>query len=268
MKTLLMDIGNSHIKWATLDSGTLSDQQSLSYEKKSIIEHFKRVLENNRTDCDTLLMVSVLGDAFAKESQRIAINKKIELTLIESQAQLAGIKNAYNNPSKLGADRLVAMIAAYHLNKVNNNQSRACIVIDSGTATTIDAIDSDGVHLGGVILSGLSLCSDSLLENTELLPLFNTSNTEFKPDFLSTETSQAIASGCLLGLAGGIDSICNKMEQELIARSSTKNNKVEKIICGGAAKQLLAHTQLNYQHYDNLLMLGLKTIKEEFSNNV
>jgi len=261
MKTLLMDVGNSYLKWSTLESGVLSKQQSVAH-KKSTLDSFNEVLESHGTDCNEMIMVSVLGDIFIQAAEKITQSKNINFNNIHSQEELAGIKNAYLEPFKLGADRFVAMIGAYKLSNPNDAQLSACIVIDSGTATTIDAVTECGQHLGGVIMPGLDLCSGSLLDNTELLPLWNNESTEFTADFFSKETSQAIGSGCLLGLAGGIDSICNKMESELKKKMASKQVGLKKIICGGAARKVLPYMQTGYHLQENLLMLGLKEIKE------
>lgn len=261
IKTLLIDVGNSYLKWATLDADVLSEQHNIPH-KKSALDSLKDVLENHCTDCNEVIMVSVLGDDFIQAAEKITQAKNINSSNIRSQAELAGIKNAYQEPFKLGPDRLVAMIGAHTLSNSIDGQSNACIVVDSGTATTIDAVAENGQHLGGIIMPGLDLCSSSLLDNTELLPLWSEEGNEFTADFFSKETSQAIGSGCLLGLAGGIDSICNKMETELKQKAVNKNIGIKKILCGGAANRVMPYLQSGYQLQEDLLMLGLKAIME------
>jgi len=274
MKTLLIDAGNSHLKWATLsnkqinleNSGELSKQQSRSQQFELPIEVFEKIVAENQ-DCNSVLIVSVLGETFSHAAKKIALKHSMEFIEATSQQALGNIKNGYKDPSKLGADRFVGIIAAYHLQNTSSLEKKACIVIDSGTATTIDAVDRDGKHLGGVILPGLYLCSDSLLENTELLGLWGNEDHTFTPQCFSKETTQAIASGCLLGHAGAIEHICNMMEQELI-KQSKEATEVKRVICGGAAKSLLPYMADDYDLQDNLLMLGLKVIMEDASNNV
>jgi type III pantothenate kinase len=146
------------------------------------------------------------------------------------------------------------MVAAHNL---SNNQ--ACIVVDSGTATTIDAVDAQGQHLGGVILSGLDLCSQSLLNNTELLASHSKSKDIVEPKLFSNNTKQAIASGSLFGLAGAIDTICLNMEKE-IQNKSMSSKDINKIICGGSAKTLLPHLNVNFLLEEDLVMQGLRII--------
>ena len=281
MKTLLIDAGNSHLKWAMLSddeiSGdkALSEQISISHQYELPIEVFEKIVTANK-DGHAIIMVSVLGGTFSRAAKKIALEQQMEFIEVTSEKELSNIKNGYKDPTKLGADRFVGIISAYHMHNTSTNDKHACIIIDSGTATTIDAVDKNGKHLGGVILPGLNLCSDSLLENTELLGLWGNEANKFTPECFSTETTQAIASGCLLGHAGAIEHICNMMEQELIKKSRDANEnkedkeekvEVKRVICGGAAESLLPYMEDKYDLQQNLLMLGLKVIKEDLSNN-
>ncbi len=272
MKTLLIDAGNSQLKWATLnDDDVLSEQYALSHQYELPIEIFEKILTSNK-DVQAIIMVSVLGSTFSRVAKKIAVAQQIKFIEVTSEKEWNGIKNGYDDPTKLGADRFVGIISAYHLYDSVSNDNNACIVIDSGTATTIDAVDKGGNHLGGVILPGLQLCSESLLENTELLGLWGNESHEFTPKCFSTETTQAIASGCLLGHAGAIEHICNGMEKELLkqSREATKdsNFNVKRVISGGSAKSVLPYMEGEYDLQPNLLMLGLRLIKEDLLNNV
>ena len=261
-KKLLIDAGNSSLKWALLEvhpptfKGCLSSKMhSVLYAEKSPRDVFKDVLAMQQiSDIDTVVMVSVLGDDFSYSSKELCTQYSLELALVKSTAQLAGITVAYNQPHKLGADRLVAMIAARHL--ANNH---ACIVVDAGTATTIDAVDAQGQHLGGLILSGLDLCSQSLLKNTELLASRNDSKQSFEPKLFSSDTKQAIASGSLFGLAGAIDTICLSMEKE-IQNKLMDSIAIKKFICGGSAKELTPYLKTEFIFMEDLVMQGLKII--------
>jgi len=263
VKKLLVDAGNSGIKWSLSDGGQLSKMQSYQYEKRSSIEAYFGILEEQlkTSEVDEVIMVSVLGDDYIEATKKYTHQANLKFINAESSAKLVGVKNAYTEPHKLGTDRLVAMVAAYYL-----GINKASIVIDSGTATTIDAIDSKGQHLGGLILPGLELCSQSLLEKTEQLASFNESYYTYEPNILSTNTKQAIASGSLYGLAGAIGNICVKMEEEIQLRAS-QNAKdktiVRTLICGGSAEKLLPHLPTEFIHYENLIMHGLKIISEE-----
>ncbi len=265
--TLLIDCGNTYLKWCVFDGENLTEQQSLSHEDVSVLEIYKDLLDSQASTCDSIIMVSVLGEVFSAGAQRMTEDAGLSLLVVHSQEKLANVRNAYSEPEKLGSDRLVAMIGAYEL--VDDLQ--ACIVIDSGTATTIDAVDETGQHLGGVIFPGLELSLESLSDNTELLPSLDATEHQFEANGLATDTTQAIASGCLLGLASAIDGICNKMQRQLEATSFQPSVEVKRILCGGGSKALLPHLENDYDHHEDLIMLGLKKVKinvmETASNN-
>ena len=262
--TLLVDCGNTFIKWCLLDGDNLTDQQSEYHKETSVLEVFKNIIDAQASYCDSMVMVSVLGEVFLAGAKRIAEDAGLDFIEASSQKKLANITNGYENPEKLGSDRLVAMVGAFQL----INDAEACIVIDSGTATTIDAVNGKGQHLGGVIYPGFELSMKSLSNNTEQLPQFDSSKQSIEVDGLAKNTNDAIASGCLLSLASSIDGICNKMQRQLEAQSSQSSLKVKRIICGGGSKAILSYLENDYEYHENLMMLGLKTIKEdEFKND-
>lgn len=259
MKKLLIDAGNSGIKWALLDHGQLSSMQSCLYGSYSPFEKFNDVFKQQQklSNFDEVIMVSVLGDDYKATVKKLLQAAKHKFFIINSSSELAGVTSAYNEPHKLGTDRLVAMIASYHL-----EASQASIVIDSGTATTIDAIDAHGQHLGGLILPGIDLCSQSLLEKTEMLSSFSENKHKYEPNIFSTNTKQAITSGSLFGLIGAIKHICLIMEKE-IQQKNISNIVIKKIICGGSASKLLPYLPQEFKYHENLLMQGLKVISEQ-----
>lgn len=268
MKQLLIDAGNSSMKWALLDKGVLSEMRRCMYEDTLPIKKYQEILSKQLEafHIDTVVIVSVLGSSFIEKAKKLALQSSVSFIGVKSLDQLAGVSNAYNEPHKLGADRLVAMIGAHNLkddllNSTSEQAIQASIVVDSGTATTIDAIDPYGQHLGGLILPGLDLCSQSLLTLTELLPVFSKSTKEFEPKLFSVDTKQAIASGSFFGLSGAINDVCSKMEKEI--RRDLKNKMgIRKLICGGAAKQLLPQLSDDFLIKEDIIMQGLKIISE------
>jgi type III pantothenate kinase len=258
VKKLLIDAGNTSIKWSLLDNGELSNMQRRAYSDISPIRVLEELLETQckTSGVDTIIMVSVLGDKHLQVVKELASRLSLNFIHAKPAIQLAGVINAYKEHHKLGADRLVAMIAAHHLNK-----GQASIIVDSGTATTIDAVDAQGQHLGGVILSGLDLCSSSLLENTKMLATFNEGKNEIEENVFSTDTKQAIASGSLFGLAGAIESICTKMEGK-IKQKLKEEVIINKFICGGSATKLQPYLSAEFQHNEDLIMQGLKVISD------
>ena len=110
-------------------------------------------------------------------------------------------------PDAVGADRLANALAAYHEFHAN------CLVVDAGTAITVDAVSAEGPRfLGGAILPGVALSAWSLARGTALLP---EANVKDLGPVIGTSTSAAISSGALRGLAGAIDRLTTDLAQEL-----------------------------------------------------
>ncbi len=263
-RILLVDAGNSSIKWAFLQNHSLSVQQREFYRRQEPVQVFENLIRKNQDSCDAVVMVSVLGDKFKQAASHLAKKYSLKFLQVKSQKFLAGITNAYTEPHKLGADRLLAMIAAYHLNNKRQTDRKACIIIDSGTATTIDAVDPQGNHLGGLILPGVDLCSRSLLQNTQQLQAWAEPENQMKrqASVFSSNTADAIANASIYGLAGAIEHICLKMEKQIKASDNFAVNSINKFICGGAAEFLLPYLDGEYQLEKNLLMQGLQIISE------
>jgi type III pantothenate kinase len=156
---LLIDIGNTRIKWATLDRDSLEAQQAVPHASWTLPECLaafsalptpKRVLVSN---VGGERVASIVRDA-SLQCWGLAPE------FIHSTSAAAGITNAYPEPAKLGVDRWLAMIGAYAEHR------RALCVVSIGTAATIDGVDGSGRHLGGLIIPGPDLMVESLLHNT------------------------------------------------------------------------------------------------------
>ncbi len=220
---MVMDAGNSRLKWATVKSikeGGLSDIAAETYHDKDKETVINEIL--SREHPSGLLLVHVLGAVFESSVREHCLKLAIELELASTSANSCGITNAYEIPEDLGADRFVGLIAAHHTFPAD-----PVIVIDAGTAVTIDAIDNKGQHLGGLIIPGLQLWSDTLIKNTQLqhIPV------EQGLDVFATSTRKGIDNGSLIGLAGAILHVCQSMEQKL-------KQPVRRILCGGDSRKL------------------------------
>jgi type III pantothenate kinase len=199
----------------------------------------------------SIVIAHVLGEGFENVIHDFCVKESIPLTIINTQAVGYGIENAYDDASKLGVDRFVGLIAAYHQNK-----SVDSIVISCGTAVTIDAMSKQGKHLGGVILPGLQLWKDILIKGTELLKQTDAADIRI----LATSTGQGIVAGSFYGLAGAIDRICDDMKQSLA-------EPVVLVLTGGCAEYLLPYFHNTYKLSPNLVIQGLKVITKIDNEN-
>ena len=248
MTILLVDAGNSRLKWVELDAttGSMSAQQAQAYGKCPAVDVFIGLLDRY-PQVRQVTLVHVLAADFVQGIEAVCVQRHIYLTVVRSTEQAYGITSGYRQPQTLGADRFVGLVAAHRL-----ACQKASIVIDCGTAVTIDAIEQDGRHWGGVILPGLQLSADALIARAQ----GKLSLSFEQPTVFADGTGRAIGGGCLFGLLGAIEGICNRMRQTL-------STPLVCILTGGNAAQLSAWLPADYLLQPDLLMHGLRYITEQ-----
>ncbi len=247
MTILLVDAGNSRLKWSELDAaGNTSVQQALAYGERPALAVFLQLLETY-PQVTRITLVHVLTHLFNDSVQAVCAERGIQLYIARSVAQAYGITSGYQNPTVLGADRFVGLIAAHHL-----VAKKACVVIDCGTAITIDALDCAGKHWGGVILPGLQLSAEALIARAQ-----NRLSLSFdEPTVFADATSRAIGGGCLFGVVGAIEGICARMQHSF-------STAVEYVLTGGDAERLRQWLSFECWLVPDLLMQGLRYITEQ-----
>jgi len=157
---LLVDIGNTRIKWSWFDGHDLGAQSALAHQglqQRQLADEMQAAARKPER-----ILVSNVGGVAAAQLLRATASQlwNLQPEFVESTASAGGVRNAYSEPAKLGVDRWLAVIAAHSIER------RATCVVSVGTAMTIDAVDRDGQHLGGIIVPGPDLMVSSLLQNT------------------------------------------------------------------------------------------------------
>ena len=242
---LLLDMGNSRLKSAVLtETGELSDSDIIAYGQRKPVEVLTNHLDNK--SIELAVIVSVLGDEFREQAEELLKHRNIPFRWVVSQLDAKGVVNHYHQPKQLGSDRFVALVAA---RKAFPEQT--CVVIDCGTAVTIDSLSEKGEFFGGVIIPGLRLWSDSLIGRADQLHEHQIQETEL----LAKDTAQAIGSGSVFGLTSAIEGICLRMSQELQKRGGGADSKF--VICGGDAELITQYSQLTFELMPNLVLMGL-----------
>ncbi len=240
MKALL-DLGNSRCKFAILKPGEADTFGAVPYQDGSRLDVIASVLEPY--ELDSIVVCSVLGRQFNEQLQdRFAASSFYFLNPAE---RCFGITLAYDDPGTLGVDRLAALIAA----KVRYTGS-TCIV-DCGTAVTVDVLDSGGMHRGGVIFPGLASMR-AALEMDTAIDLNREAGSFAIP---ATSTRDAIYSGCLSAVAGGINQAVDRMQAE--------GEPFEQIILtGGDAELLMPLLAQPVIHELDWVLEGLRHVSE------
>lgn len=239
---LLIDAGNTRIKWRlqVAARGDVVAEGALTHDDIDTIGHLHRDGGNPFR----VVGSNVAGVAVA---QRIAAALNgISIEWLRPSPESCGVRNLYDRPAQLGADRWAALIGAHNLH------SGASLVVMAGTATTVDLLSADGAFLGGLILPGVELMQQSLASGTAQLPLAD-GRFRLQPRC----TVDAIRSGCLQAQAGAIERMFRQLEDESDAHC---------LLGGGAAEAFSDLLDIPLKRIDNLVLHGLDTVAAAHRN--
>lgn len=210
---LCLDVGNTHIHGGVFEGDDLRIQfRRGTYPIGSSDEiglFLRSVLRENGVDPEDVSRVAICSVvppvAYPLRSACVKYFR-VEPLLVQPGIK-TGLKIKYRNPIEVGSDRIACAIAA-----AQARPNADSIVIDCGTATTVDAINSSREYLGGVILPGLSISVDALAGKTARLPAVEIS----RPDtVLGRSTVESIQAGVYFGQAGAIKHIVSLMVDEI-----------------------------------------------------
>jgi len=246
--TLLVDIGNSRVKWACLSSdGTLGGQSASDYSGWSLQDWSEALF--GAGDVSRVLAASVADDSV--DGLLVAAARRAgaaDVTFVETTREAAGVRNGYADPALLGVDRWVAAIGGYA------HARGACVVADVGTAATIDVVSADGRHLGGYIVPGPELMVASLLSSTsDLGERHVASGGSIAEAGFADNTRDAIERGCRLAVAALVDR-CVMDAAEAVGPGPRL------LVTGGAAAAVLPHLGSPAEHLPDLVLRGLAVL--------
>lgn len=237
MTLLAIDAGNTRIKWGIHDGGGWrSTGAILTRESAKLARAWSGVEAKRAIACN------VAGPAVAARLKLACKRVGARLKIIKSEAEQLGVINGYRRPSQLGADRWAALIAAHHAAEGHK------LVVNVGTALTIDALAGDGRFLGGLIVPGPVLMRRSLDRGTAGLRL-----TEGEFHDFPRSTPDAITTGSVHACAGAIQRYADVM-----ALSGFKPRIV--VLSGGGARDIAGRLPLERAIHDNLVLDGLALI--------
>ena len=252
MSFLVIDIGNTRLKWAIFEHGRPG--AALLRHGAVFLEMIDRLGETDWRDLEP--PTAMLGCAVAGDTVRRRVEDQLEIWDLEprwtvSSARAGGVVNGYEHPVRLGVDRWVALIGARQRVLAAGGECGALVVM-VGTAVTVDALDAEGNFLGGLILPGFGLMLRALEMGTAGLKVPTGEIREFP-----TNTSDALMSGGAWAIAGAVE----RMYRHLRQRCPGPDPML--FMTGGAAVKLAPMTGLPFEMIDTLIFEGLLQLAQE-----
>ena len=241
MRILAIDAGNSRIKWGVHEGGSWVAQDWVATARAPRLAAAWAGLEPPHA----VIAANVAGARVARAIAAAARPIGQRVRFIKSAAAQCGVRNAYADPRQLGPDRWAALIGARGLHE------GPCVVVNAGTTMTVDALDAEGVFLGGMIVAGMDLMRGALARGTAAL--------RPRPGrfaFFPARTADAIESGAVNALAGAVERMLRFMREAGQDRPLT-------VISGGAASIIAQQLNGAVEVVDNLVLEGLVRIALE-----
>ena len=247
---LLIDAGNTRIKWAIADTGLAWSgapnwlrQDSVTHADIATLKSAWKTLPISQ-----ILISNVAGVAIQQnlESLLHGVAAGVKPEQFISSSECAGLKNAYALPAQLGCDRFASAIGAHALFPTKN-----LLVVTFGTATTIDAVKLDGTFIGGMILPGLGLMANALAHGTAQLPRILDHVVITTP--FADNTEDAIMSGCIAAQVGAISTALTLQTQH------HPGMEIKCILTGGSAGVIAPYLTSPHERVDHLVLTGLWT---------
>jgi type III pantothenate kinase len=243
LSTLLVDIGNTNLKWAWLNAAGLSDIKFVSYRQEGVAAAVRQVW-GEMEHPHRVLVANVAGEQQGHALAEWMLDQwGMVPEMVVSQAMLLGVENGYAEPQRLGVDRWLALIA------MRQREPGPVCVVDCGTAITLDAMDAQGHHQGGLILPGLAMMREALLMRTQIPQL---PSSHFH-GLLACNTQDAIS-------AAGVHAAAALVERVVAGMRQSEGLQPRVILTGSDAPRLTGLLKLDFEIDQELVMRGLACV--------
>jgi type III pantothenate kinase len=254
---LLLDIGNTRIKWAVQTDSGLSEQQAMAHAGMNAAQLGTQIFALSG-QISQLLVSNVAGEAMAEQVRQAARECwQIEPLFAVSSASATVtdrvLHNAYNEPAKLGVDRWLAMLGAYAMSPT------AALVVSVGTAMTLDAFthaaNNESRHLGGMIVPGPDLMMQSLMRNTSDIAVRAQQGQQGKQNddsFFADNTLGCVYQGAVHATTALIEAAYLRLLHD--------DRDVRLLLTGGAAAQIEQRLSMPVQVVPDLVLRGLSAL--------
>lgn len=247
---VVVDAGNSRIKWARADGGALADigQAPLEAGARSGLDALEAAMASA---AERIVAANVAGPEVAAQLESLADRLGAELSIVSPAARQFGVRCAYRDPRRLGADRWVGVVAAHLL------LSGAACIVDAGTTVTLDVVTADGVHRGGLIMAGPSVVASALGRGTRGIGATTPAESAAAGlALLGVTTNAAVAHGTMLAIAAGVDRAVAEVAVAL-------DEPMTVVLTGGGAPALKSWLGTEVSYRPHFILEGLARIAAE-----
>jgi type III pantothenate kinase len=243
MPLKVVDVGNTRIKWGRCSDGAVVEVQVVSDDSDSWQKQFDQWQQANSSKWVLTGVHPTRRDALAAWLQQ-----RGQEVVVVSEARHLPLQVVLEKPDHVGIDRLIDAVAA------NSRRSRGtpAVIIDAGSAVTVDWLDQDGAFTGGAILPGMRLMAQALYDYTALLPLVDVPR--MPPVLPGTATVPAISAGIFWAVAGGI--------QGLIHAYREQSGLVPEVYLTGGDAELLRPVLPGVVAWANMTLEGIRLTAE------
>jgi len=241
--TLLVDIGNTRVKWATLRDGRQGRMRASAHENSGLA--LRALVRSAPRDVSRVIVVSVVDEGLSHVLDTAARRRfGVAPEYIRSAKRAHGVTNRYRDVWRLGADRWVSAVGAHAM------APGPVVVANVGTALTIDAVSASGLHRGGAIVPGPATMMTSLLSGTHGIRRRANGGRARSSSLFASDTASALAAGSMFAAAAFIDRAVLEAQRELKGRPRL-------LLTGGGAPALQRYLKSPARFVPDLVLRGL-----------
>ena len=246
MSVLLVDIGNTRVKWALLRGARFTPGRPVAHGGRG--DALAALLKRIPRDVERVLAVSVAGAPLGQALSRAARARKLRVEFVKSARRAGAVSNGYKDVWRLGADRWVGAIGAHAL-----APGRDVLFAMAGTALTIDLVTAAGRHRGGAIIPGPATMVASLLSGTNGIRRRSRGLRASSRKLFAADTASALSAGSQFAAAAFIDRAVNEA-------TGTLGSRPLLLLSGGGAAGLRRHLRVRAREVPDLVLRGLAVL--------
>ena len=241
---LLLDIGNTRIKWATLRSETLSPGGASAYSAADVGGVLRKIIDGEPGP-GSVWVANVGGEHVRNAvSEACRASGSVPVQFAKPAAEAFGVRNGYREPARLGVDRWLSLLAA------RAGRRGPFCVVNCGTAVTLDLVDAEGAHLGGLIVPGVEVMLGALAFATDGVQVSGPGSPAVVP---GRSTEECTVNGTHGAIAALVDSAVARFASEADA-------PVQLIVSGGSATAIVPLLHTRAVHDPDLVLRGLALV--------